>query len=464
MSRSSWTAAPRSLYTPPATDPRYLSSDECHTIFQRIIALSVGGGDTFVTIEGNWRGNLRWALNRVTTAGDTIDHTVTITRVIRGAYGESSTNKLDDEGLTFALRTAERRVQLDKERPDTSPPPPQRTYLQPHLFDARTIALTAADRSAAGQRLVAPAMAANMLSAGYVEVGARTRGVFNTAGLAAYAVATAAQYSVTVRSPQDTGSGWAGVDANDWSKIDTAAISQRALRKCIDSANPKAIEPGRYTVILEPQAVHDFFFPAIQELDRSSAETLQTAYTQSPGLSKIGQRLLDPRITVSTDPMDPTCGYIPFDNNGEPYQATKWFTNGVLTNLAYDSNYALTELGQSAPRPNPYAYRMSGGTTSMEEMIASTMRGVLVTRFSDVMIIDGVSLLCDGLTRDGLWYVEHGAVKYPIKNFRFSESPLLAFNNVVALGVPQRVFARTPAVVPPAVVRDFHFTSLADVV
>ena len=464
MSRLSWTDAPQSLSTPQATDSRYLSRDECHAIFQRIVTFSVGGGDTFVTIEGNWRGNLRWALNRVTTSGDTIDHVVTITRVIRGASGASSTNKLDDEGLTFALRTAERRVQLDKERPDTPLPPSSVTYLQPKLFFAATVALSAAERSAAGQSLVTPVVAANMLSAGYVEVGAHTRGVFNTAGLAAYAVATTAQYSVTVRSPQDTASGWAGVDGNDWSKIDTTTISRRALRKCIDSANPQAIEPGRYTVILEPQAVHDLFFPAIESLDRSSAENLQTAYTQSPGLSKIGQRLIDPRITVSTDPMDPECGYIPFDSRGEPFQATQWFTKGVLTNLAYDSNYALTQLGQSAPRPNPYAYRMSGGPSSIEEMIASTPRGVLVTRFSDVAVIDGVSLLCDGLTRDGLWYIENGAIKYPIKNFRFSESPLLAFNNVVALGTPQRVFSRAPAIVPPVTMRDFLFSTLADVV
>jgi predicted Zn-dependent protease len=191
---------------------------------------------------------------------------------------------------------------------------------------------------------------------------------------------------------------------------------------------------------------------------------LQTAYTQAPGLSKIGQRLIDPRITVSTDPLDPECGYIPFDNRAEPYQATKWFTNGVLTNLAYDSNYALTQLGQSAPRLNSYAYRMSGGPTSIAAMIASTARGVLVTRFSDIDVVDGVSLLCDGLTRDGLWYIENGAIKYPIKNFRFTESPLVAFNNVVALGAPQRVFGRYPAVVPPVTVRDFRFTSLVDIV
>ena len=461
--RHHWNAPPRSLY-PPTADPRYLSQEECQAIVRRIVSLSHGGGDTFVTIEGNWRGNLRWALNSITTSGDTIDHVVTIGRMIRGAYGEASTNKLDDGGLTFALKTAERLVQLDREHPDTPPPPSAVTYLAPKLFYNTTMNLSAAQRSAVGQRLVAPVIAADALAAGYLEVRVNTRGVFNTAGLSAYYAATAAQYSVTVRSQNDDASGWVGVDWSDWNRIDSAALSQTALQKCVTSANPQAIEPGRYTVILEPQAVHDLFFPAIQALDRSAAENLQTAYTQSPGLSKIGQQLLDKRISVSTDPMDPDCGYIPFDGRGEPYQATSWFTNGVLTNLSYDTDYAVTQLGQSLPRPNPYAYRMSGGTMTLQAMIASVDRGVLVTRFSDVGIIDGVSLLCDGVTRDGLWLVQNGAIKFPIKNFRFQASPLLAFNRVVALGHPQRVFARNPTVVPPAIIHDFNFISLTDIV
>ena len=457
---------PRSLYPAerPAADNRYMSLADCQGLFHRIVSLTHGGGDTFVTIDGNWRGNIRWALNSITTSGDTTDYVVTVGRMIRGAYGESSTNRLDANGIGFALKTAERLLQLDREHPDTPPPPSATTYLAPKLFFDSTMSLTPAQRSAVGQRLVAPAIAANALSAGYIEVGARTRAIFNTAGLAAYAVATTAQYSLTIRSEHDDASGWSGVDWNDWSRIDTSAISQRALTKCLTSSNPKAIEPARYTVILEPQAVHDLFYPAIQALDRASAETLQTAYTQGPGLSKIGKQLLDKRISVSTDPMDPECSYIPFDSRGEPYQATSWFTNGVLTHLAYDTNYAVTQLGESLPRPNPYAYRMNGGTMTLQQMIAATGRGILVTRFSDVSVIDSVSLYCDGLTRDGLWYVENGAIKYPIKNFRFQASPLVAFNNVLALGVPQRVFASHPTVVPTALIRDFNFIALADIV
>lgn len=451
-----------------ATSPResrYLTRGQCETLFHHLVAMAAGSGDTVVTIESTWRGHLRWALNRITTSGDTTDHTVTVTRVIHGASGTASTNKLDDTGLTFALRTAERRLRLEVERPDAPPPPSSfGGYATPALFADASFTLTAAARSAVGRALVAPVIAADLVSAGYVEVGAHARAVFNTTGLAEYYAGTTAQYSTTVRAKDDSASGWAGVDDNDWSRIDAADISRRALQKCLSSAHPRAIEPGRYTAILEPQAVHDLFFPAIEALDRYAAENLQTVYTLSPGMSKIGKRLLDPRITVRTDPADPVCGYLPFDDRGEPFQATEWFTDGVLTALAYDSSYALTQLGTDTPRPNPYAYHMTGGAATAEEMIASTPRGVLVTRLSDVAVVDPVTLLCTGVTRDGLWYVENGAIKHPIKNFRIAASPMLVFNSVGALGVPRRVFARAPAVVPPVKVHDFHFTSLADVV
>ncbi len=446
------------------SDPRYLSRDACRDLFHRLTALSSGGGDTSVTIESVWRGHLRWALNRITTSGDTIDRSITVTRTIRGATGRASTNALDDPGLAFALRTAERHLQQQPERVDTAPPIASLTYLTPTLLYQTTLGLTAADRSAVGQALAEPVRSADLVSAGYVEVSAHTRAVCNTAGLFAYYAATRAQYSVTVRSPQDTASGWSGVDENDWSRIDAAAISRRALDKCITSKNAKVIEPGRYTAILEPQAVHDLLFPAIQALDRYAAESVRTAYTQSPGLSKIGQQLLDSRITVTTDPMDPGCGYMPFNTEGEAYQPTTWFRDGVLTELAYDTMYALAQLGRPLPRPNPYAYRMSGGEMTLDEMIASTQRGLLVTRLSDVEVIDATRLSCSGITRDGVWYIKDGAVQYPVKNFRFTESPLQAFNNVESLGVPQRVFARYPAVVPPVKVRDFGFTSLADAI
>ena len=465
MSASHDPAAPRSLFGARDESPRYMSREACEALYQRAVALAQGGGEVAVSVDSNWRGSLRWASNRIVTSGDSRDHQLVVTRVINGARGSATTNRLDDDGLREALRIAERNLRLFREWPDAGRLPGALPHARPEIFFPSSYDLDAAARSAVGRKLVEPAIAKDLLASGYIETSAQARAVRNTSGTDAWHAITSAQYSVTVRNREGTGSGWAGGDAHDWARLDTAAISERALRKCEQSASPKAIEPGRYTVILEPQAVHDLMMPAIRALDRYQAENNLTVYTRSPGQSKIGMQLLDSRITISTDPNDPECGYLPFDWWGDPFQATTWFRNGVLEALAYDRNYAITQMGEAAPRPNPFAYRMSGGDATVGQMIADTTRGLLVTRLSDVRVIDGPSLLCSGTTRDGLWLIENGQVSHPIRNFRFNESPMFVFNAVDEIGRPQRVFGdRWPAIVPPVKARDFNFTSLADAV
>lgn len=458
--------APRSLFAAREDGSRHLSREECEALFRRVVAMAKGGGETSVTINSTWRGGLRWAGNRIISSVDTREHIVSVRRVIRGAEGGAQTNRLDEDGLRRIVALAEERLQLQWENPDRGRMPRGSAHATPSIFFRSSYDLAASERAAVGRRLVEPAIKAGVRASGYVEVSAQSRAVFNTSGLAAYHAGTRAQYSTTVRSQDGTGSGWAGTEENDWAKIDADAISRRAMEKCGASEKPKAIEPGRYTVILEPQAVHDLFYPAIQALDRWMAENMQTVYTKEPGLSKIGLRMLDDRLSVSTDPMDPECGYIPFDNDGMPYPPSTWFEKGVLKELSYRRDYAIEQLGLDAPRPNPLAYRMSGGDASLEQMIAGTQRGLLVTRLSDVRILDRPSLMCTGTTRDGLWLIENGEVKHPIKNFRFNESPMFVFNSVEEVGQTQRVLGGSaPAVQVPAIkANDFTFTSLADAV
>ena len=135
--------------------------------------------------------------------------------------------------------------------------------------------------------------------------------------------------------------------------------------------------------------------------------------------------------------------------------------------------YALSTRGENVPRLQSRAFRMSGGETTLEQMIASTRRGLVVTRFGNVRLLDATSLLSTGLTRDGLWLVENGRITRPVKNFRFTESPLFALNSIEQLGPPVPVFrpwnepldpAITPAIVPPLKVRDFSFTASIDAI
>jgi predicted Zn-dependent protease len=248
--------------------------------------------------------------------------------------------------------------------------------------------------------------------------------------------------------------------------MDIRQIAERALDKCTTSANPVAIEPGRYTAILEPQAVADLLrLLALRALDRRQAEMGNGPFAgEQPGTSKITEQVLDRRLTLSADPMNPVGGFVPFRIwDGTPYQPVKWIDRGVLTNLSYERWYALPRLGRDRALPNPLSFQLSGGSTSMDEMIRTTERGLLVTRLDGVRLVDFSSMMCSGYTRDGLWLIEHGKISKAVKNFRFTESPLIALNNVEQLGEPARVFSPGFAWVAPAVkVRDFSFTSLAD--
>jgi predicted Zn-dependent protease len=458
---------PESLfeYEPDTSDTkRYLASEDVDTLFERVLALTAGGGDTTISVESQWTGNLRWARNAVTTSGDTRDNVVTITRTIRGASAVAQTNQLDDESLRVAIESAERILRYRYEDPDATLLLKQQTYAAPTIWGQTTYDLTAQPRSTAARALVASVVKAGLRSAGYIQVDVLARAVRNTRGLSAYYKRTAAQYSVTVRDTKGTSSGWAGESQCDWQTIDAAAITACAIHKCVTSSNPRAVEPGRYTAVLESQAVYDFLYPAVQMLDRRSAEGGRSPYMLRPGQSKIGLRIFDERITIRSDPMDPDGGYLPFTESGEPYHATTWVDHGVLKVLSYDREYAHEQLGVSLPCPNPLAFRVDDGSTSLDDMITSTERGLLVTRLSGVLILDPVSLLTTAVTRDGLWLIEQGKITHPVKNFRISDSPMFVFNNVAQIGKAVRVFSPKPAVVPPMKVRDFNCAGLADAI
>ena len=490
--------------------PHFLSEAECHDILQRLARFAKGGGTTGATIRSRWSGNVRWARNQISTAGDVREDWITVERARTGAptdFGareQVTINESTDTALVAAARRAERLVALRPEPRDTiTQQVPLEPATTPQLFSEATFRLDATQRAAAVHQLVQAATQAGLLSAGYLEVAATSIAALDTLGRVRYFQYTQAQYSVTVRDPKARGSGWAGLDSHDWTTIDAAHLTQVALEKCLQSRNPVAIEPGRYTTILEPQAVCDFigqmiygntdFFGAIsrphnEEMDSSIGPFLKTPpQGNQPAFSMLGDRVVDPRITIGADPMDPDGGFPPFNTEwngpdrffayGSVYHPATWIDKGVLTHLAHDRRYGVTELGHETGLPNSGAFRMSGGTTSVAEMITATKRGLLVTRFDSVVELNGRSLLYRGYTRDGLWLIENGKISKPVKNMAFTESILFVLNNIEDLGPPQRTFhpnppftpffnARQPqpVIVPPMKIKDFSFTALADAV
>jgi predicted Zn-dependent protease len=484
----------------PGARPRFWSEADCHDLLARLARVAEGGGTTNVLLWSSWTGSVRWARNQISSASEVRNNHIRVGRNLNGAQNAwLLVNDDTDTALVQAAREAERLARLVPESPQGAlyarfveePTPPTAP-----LFFETTYAVDADRRAAAAEQLMQAAGQAGMLSAGYLAVGAHSMAVLDTDGHARYCQYTTAQYSVTVRDPKGIGSGWAGVDWPDWSKIDGAKLSALALDKCLQSRNPVAVEPGRYTTILEPQAVGDLLIPMMQseallQYDKSSGSLpTQGSFSDSPPTyqAKKWQRVIDARLTLVTDPADPDLAFPPFNPmvavDGQSwglnlaydvYHPATWIEQGVLKALAYDRNFALDQLGENLGLPNSGAVRMSvtGPTTSLEEMIATTTRGLLVTRFDGVQLLAEQSQLCRGYTRDGVWLIERGKISKAVKNLVFTESVLFALNNVEQVGIPQRVFhpkadsIRTipqPVIVPALKVKDFSFTALTSAI
>lgn len=506
---------PLSLLAPsvegPAGDrPRFLSLDDCRVIAQRLTRAAKGGGYTGCLIHSTWTGNVRWARNQISTSGEVRRNWVDSCRTVGGdwrGFGLNSvhTNDVSEAAIIAADRQMERLGRLQGQEvnqldmlPRFEPEPLPPTL--PQLFSEATYQLTADQRAAAAIALAKQAADAGVLSAGYIAVSATSLAFLTSWGIERYYQYTWAQYSVTVRDPKRRGSGWAGMDGHEWSTIDGPALTARALEKCLKSRDPVTIEPGRYTTILEPQAVCDFLVPFVGQLQRRQQNEMTKGYPffATKGkkacwerskddfyYAKLGEKVVDERLTFSADPLDPEIGFPPFEINGEystrwadVFHPITWVEHGVLKALSYNNFYAAACLERKTEAMSDGAFRVSvdGPTTSVEEMIAATKRGLLVTRFVNILVINNYSLLSSGFTRDGLWLIENGRISKPVSNLVFTESSLFALNNVEQVGRPQRAY-RPPGdspfgpsdlpqavIVPPLKVRDFSFTALVNAI
>jgi len=268
-----------------------------------------------------------------------------------------------------------------------------------------------------------------------------------------------------VRTADGTGSGWGGADHPDFSKVNVKDVAARAIEKARLSRNPVAVEPGRYTVILEPQAVGDLVQLLAFALDARSADEGRSAFSKQGGGTKIGEKIVDERVTLLSDPRDPDLLSNTFDGQGLPARRNVFIENGVLKKLTYSRFWA--QKNNKQPDAGTNAVKLVGGTQTRDDLIKSTTRGILVTRLWYLRQVDPRTVLYTGLTRDGTFLIENGKITKAVKNLRFNESPLFLLNNLEALGTTSRV-AGTEAggdvVMPVLKVRDFNFTSLSDAV
>ena len=456
--------APRPLFAAPA---RYLSRPDCEAIAKKVLGFAAAD-ETRVSISSGVSGNTRFAVNQVSTAGDTYDAVVTVRSVFGRRGASATTNKLDDASLRAVVQRAEALARLAPEDPEALPELGAQQYRDSDAgWSETTATLDPSGRATAVRAVAEPARAASLTSTGYMETNAGAFAIANSKGLFAYRRQTASSMTTTVRTPDGTGSGWAGASHHDWSRIDAAALGARAIEKAKRSANPVAIEPGRYTVVLEPTAVANLVQLIAGSLGARNADEGRSFFSKPGGGNKIGMKVLDERVTLSSDPFDPETPGAPFTGDGTPVGPTTWIEKGVVKNLAYDRYWAQKN---NATPSSVSGLRMSGGTASLEDMIASTARGLLVTRLWYIRGVDPRTILFTGLTRDGTFLIENGKITRAVKNLRWNESPIFMLNNLEAMGVPVRVSASEDGspgqaiVVPPVKARDFNFTSTSDAV
>src|SRR5688500_862474 len=446
-------------------DGAVLSRDEAKSLVERVVKMSKADSIQ-VNIGGGYSANVRFADNQLSTAGGITNFTVVIQSSFGKKHAVVTTNDTSDEALRRSVKQSEDLAKLAPDDPEAMPALPPQQYRDVNAYFVSVANLTPGDRAKASLTALEPArQAGDLATAGFLVTNAASTALGNNKGLFAYHRSTNANYTVTVRTKDGTGSGWAGGEHNDWSQLDIAGISQRAIEKAKLSRSPVAIEPGRYTVILEPQAVGDLVQLFGAYVAARTADEGRSPFSQQGGGDKIGEKIVDERGTLMADPFDPLVLDEPLDGEGVPLGKQVFVESGVLKKLYYSRFWAQKQ--GKAPAGAPKSFIMSGGDASVEDMIKSTERGVLVTRLWYLREVDPRTILYTGLTRDGTFLIEGGKITKALKNFRFNESPLFMLNNLETLGRPIRLAGTEAggAVIVPAIKgRDFNFTGLSDAV
>jgi predicted Zn-dependent protease len=442
-----------------------LSREECQRVVEKALSFSRADGCE-INVGSNVTGNTRFAANQLSTSGWVENLQLVVQSSFGAKHAVVTTNDLADESIRRVVQESERLARLAPDDPEAMPPLPAQQYQPVNAWFESTANLAPGDRArAALLALDETRRSGDLLAAGFLVTSANSGATANKAGLFAFHRSTSANYTLTVRTSDGTGSGWAAADDQDWTRLDVAGVSRRAIAKARASKTPVAIEPGRYTVILEPQAVGDLVQLIAFYIGAREADEGRSPFVKQEGGSKVGERIVDPRINLYSDPADPQLLAQPFDGEGLPLGRQDWIKDGVLQQLYYTRFWAQRSHQQATGFPS--SVKLQGGDQTVDQLVAGTERGVLVTRLWYLREVDPRTILYTGLTRDGTFLVENGRISKAVRNFRFNDSPLFMLNNLEALGRAERL-AGTEAggdvVMPALKAREFNFTSLSEAV
>lgn len=444
-----------------------LSKEEARKILEKVLSFSKADGCE-VNLNGSDGGNIRYARNSVSTSGEDSNISLAVQSYYGKKAGSATINEFDDASLEKVVRRAEELARLAPENPEFMEPLGPQTYGPSKTWSEATAKITPDYRAQAAANSIGPASAKDITAAGFLEDNRGFTAMMNSKGLFAYNQSTSVDFTVTMRTNDGTGSGWVTRNFNDVSKLDTAEASKVAIDKALMSRNAKAIEPGKYTVILEPAAAGDLIGLMLFGMNARQADEGRSYLSKKGGGTKLNEKIVDERVNIYTDPQHDDVPASPWMPNGLARKKMDLIRGGVVKNLIYDRYWASQKNVEAVPLPGNRI--MEGGSASLEDMIKDTKKGILVTRFWYIRAVDPQTLLYTGLTRDGTFYIENGVIKHPIKNFRFNESPVIMLNNLETLGKQVRVGGGGgpggggSSLIPYMKIRDFTFTSLSDAV
>jgi predicted Zn-dependent protease len=437
---------------------------EAKAILEKVVKLSKADECT-ATLTGSTNGNVRFALNNVTTSGivDNVDLAVQVAFGKR--VGVATINSFDDASLERVVRRAEDLARLAPENPEFMPAIPKQTYKPTPTFGEGTAGITPEYRAKVAADSIAPCKADKLVAAGFLSDNVNFFASANSNGNFCYQKATGVDYTCTVRTDDGRGSGWVARNLRDVERFDASREIRTAIRKAKDSAEAKALEPGKYTVILEPAASAGLISFMMFSFDARQADEGRSFLAKKGGGNKLGEQVYDKRVNIWADPWDADAAVYPWDEDGLPREKTPIIQDGKVSYLQYSRYWAQQKGKRAVGQPGNLI--MAGGDKSTADLIRGTEKGILVTRTWYIRMVDPQTVLLTGLTRDGTFYIENGEIKHPIKNMRFNESPVIMLNNIEELGKPVRVGDdESPFVmmIPPMKLRDFTFTSLSDAV
>lgn len=382
--------------------------------------------------------------------------------------GRASTDRLDDESLKRVVANARRVAEQAKENPDLLPLQGAGQFQESKAYFQKTADFGPEERAESIRKLVQETVKHNASAAGIFNNGSEAAALGNSRGLFAYHRETRADFSATVEV--DGASGWAEDLQRDVSRIDENFVIQTAISRALLAKNPIAIDPGEYSVVLEPAAVADFLMFMVFE----GFGGLNFVEGRSFMSGKIGQRVMGENVTIVDDAYSDLTPGLPFDFEGTSRQKLVLIDRGIARQVAHDritaARVGMTTTGHSLPQPNssgpfPLNVMMEPGNSTLDDMIKSTEMGVLVTHFHYSNVLDPIRLSLTGMTRDGTFLIEKGKITKPVRNMRFTQSIVEAFNRIEMVSKERRTanaFFAGSFVVPALKIARFNFSSASE--